>query len=70
MSELYLTTEKFTEKLKKLNPKKAAGHDNITTKELKLLSEDMHPCLFSICLVFQSLLIEQVAHSVSSQTWF
>ena len=49
MSELYLTTEKFTEKLKKLNPRKAAGHDNITTREMKLLSEDMSPCLFSIC---------------------
>ena len=49
MSELYLTTEKFTEKLKMLNPRKAAGHDNIATRELKLLSEDMSPCLSSIC---------------------
>ena len=50
MSELYLTTERFTEKLKMLNPRKAAGHDNIATRELKLLSEDMSPCLFSICI--------------------
>ena len=48
MSELYLTSERTTEKLKKLNPKKATGHGNISTREIKLLSEDMTQCLFSI----------------------
>ena len=49
MSDRHLTYEKLTEKLNRLHPKKAAGHDNITTRELKLISGDISLCLLSIC---------------------
>ena len=32
-----------------LNPRNAAGHDGITTNELRLLADDMGVCLANIC---------------------
>ena len=49
LSELNLTSKKFTEKLKMLNPRKAAGNDGITANELRLLADDMGVCLANIC---------------------
>ena len=49
LSELNLTSKEFTEKLKMLNPRKAAGHGGITTNELRLLANDMGVCLANIC---------------------
>ena len=39
ISDLHFRIEKFTEKFNMLHPMKADGHDNITTKELKLISK-------------------------------
>ena len=49
LSRLNLTSKQFIEKLRTMNPKKAAGHDGITTKVLMVLADDRGVCLANIC---------------------
>ena len=51
INELRITNELFSEKMSKLNPKKASGPDGITTKELKIASQELSYSIANICRI-------------------